>query len=355
MLQHSLRILRYIKRCLTVIAGGVIVIARLLFRKKKKMIYLFGSPGHSNLGDQAQTYCIQHWCCKNLPEYGLFIFRLAISRNIILLFLRKIIGKDDILFCHSGYHLTDLYDEKKVYYKIIELFPDYPITIFPQTIQFIDKGEEERCSRIFEKHSDLTLLCRDEVSYKNAKRMFKYTTLLLYPDVVTMLIGDYSFSNVRNGVLLCKRNDKESFYTHEQIDVLIKRLSDISKVEITDTTIPVSYKHIAKRRKEVLEDIFDEYSKYQVIITDRYHGTIFSLIAGTPVIVLQSTDHKLSSGVDWFPKDLFGDYITAAENLDIAFNLALDRIKRPVNKEIPKYFQEKYYDILFEKLSFGKK
>ncbi|WP_082026255.1 polysaccharide pyruvyl transferase family protein [Prevotella pectinovora] len=43
--------------------------------------------------------------------------------------------------------------------------------------------------------------------------------------------------------------------------------------------------------------ILQQFAKYQVVITDRYHGTIFSQIVNTPVIVISSTDHKLRSGV----------------------------------------------------------
>jgi len=343
-----------LRKLLVLMAEGFILIIKMLFRKKKRMIYLFGSPNHSNLGDQAQTYCIECWCKRYLSEYGLFVFINSLFISISIILLRKIINKEDILFCHSGYHITDLYNEKKTYCKVIELFPDYPITIFPQTIHFINKDEEKKIVGIFNKHPNLTLLCRDAVSYENAKKLFTYAKLLLYPDIVTSLIGNYSFSNTRSGVLLCKRNDKESFYTKGEIQELIERFSNITKIEVTDTTVSISYRYIRKRRKEILESIFNEYSKYKVVITDRYHGTIFSLIAGTPVIVLQSTDHKLSSGVDWFPKELFGNYITVAENLDMAFSLAIDRINHQIDKPLPCYFKEKYYDILLNKLSLGK-
>lgn len=49
-------------------------------------------------------------------------------------------------------------------------------------------------------------------------------------------------------------------------------------------------------------------SHYKVVITDRYHGTIFSLIANTPVIIIKSTDHKVTTGADWF-KGIYDDYV----------------------------------------------
>ncbi|MCL1946736.1 MAG: hypothetical protein FWF51_06240 [Chitinivibrionia bacterium] len=49
---------------------------RIVCLKKSKMIYLFGSSGNSNFGDQSQTYCIQKWCEKYLKNYRMFIFQL---------------------------------------------------------------------------------------------------------------------------------------------------------------------------------------------------------------------------------------------------------------------------------------
>jgi exopolysaccharide biosynthesis predicted pyruvyltransferase EpsI len=330
------------------------IIISLIFREKKKMIYLFGSPYHSNLGDQAQTYCIQYWCKEHFPEYGLFIFSLRVSKNIVLNTLRIIIHKHDILLCHSGYHMTDLYDEKQVYYKIIKMFSDYPITIFPQTVNFFDKIEELKAISICDYHPDLTLLCRDVISYENAKRMFKRTKLLCYPDIVTILIGTYTYSNKREGILFCKRNDRESFYTHDEIIRLRDRLNNITTTEITDTTLPVQCKRIIRNRKKILEEIFNEYSKYKLILTDRYHGMIFSLIAETPVIILKSTDHKITSGVNWFPNDLFGNYVTVAENLEMAFNLVMERINsQPLSRKLPPYFKETYFNTLLNHISIG--
>lgn len=340
------------KQCLLVI-GAIICIIGKNKNKKNKMLYLFGAPAQSNLGDNAQTYCIQCWCNEHLPDYEFFVFRYLFSTTLVLKTLRMFIHKDAILFCHSGYHITDLYNEKRAYCRLIELFPDYPITIFPQTVNFINKAEEKKIAGVFDSHPNLTLLCRDAVSYESAKNIFRRTKLLMYPDIVTTFIGKYFFSSVRNSILICKRNDKESLYNNEEIEGLIERLRKNIKVEITDTWAPIKYGKIVKKLREILEGVFDEYSRYQVVITDRYHGIIFSLIAGTPVIVLGSSDHKLSSGIAWFHKEVFGDYIAFAENLDAAFNMALNKINNPPKGNLPPYFKEKYYDVLLGKLSLG--
>ena len=43
-------------------------------KHNKNRIYIFGSPNQVNLGDQAQTYCIERWLKSNYPNHELFIF-----------------------------------------------------------------------------------------------------------------------------------------------------------------------------------------------------------------------------------------------------------------------------------------
>ena len=89
-------------------------LSRITIFRKSKMIFLFGSPYHPNMGDQAQTYCIQKWYKENFPNYDMYILRLTTSTRSVLRMIRKYIRKDDMLVCHSGYHLTDLYEEQNV-------------------------------------------------------------------------------------------------------------------------------------------------------------------------------------------------------------------------------------------------
>ena len=330
----------------------IIILCKIFSRKGSPTVWLFGSPNHSNLGDQAQTYCIEQWAKANYPNHDVFIFKQFGKREgaLFLASLRKVIGKKDVLLCHSGYHMTELYPLHEIYSAVTKMFPDFPVTIFPQTINFFSQDYAQLVASKFDSHPNCTLLCRDEISYATAQRLFKKTKLLLFPDIVTSLIGTYHYSFRREGVLFCMRNDKEAFYKPEQIVALRKRFSPI-KTEQTDTTIPISAQKIIDSRKQILEETFSNYARYQVIITDRYHGTIFSLIAGTPVVVVGSTDHKLSSGVKWFPKEIFGDYIAFAENLEEAFVLVRNRLENPPPDALPPYFKEKFYNHLLEKIS----
>lgn len=322
------------------------MIYRLFFLKNKNIIYIFGSPRHSNMGDQAQTYCIIRWAKLNYPNYNVLVFTKAIVNDMILRLLRLVIKKSDKIFIHSGYHLTDLYDEKRVYCKVLKLFPDFRILVFPQTVNFVKSVEDEKyVSEVFNNHGNILLCCRDEISYKKAKMLFPDCELLLYPDIVTALIGKMHYKNKRDGILFCMRNDIEAFYEKKQI-LEFFNLFEKETIKMTDTTLDLSYYYIREHREKILKQIFEEYSRYKVVVTDRYHGTIFSLIAGTPVVVLSSKDHKLYSGVRWFPES-YHKYVYYAENLAEAYKIVLNILQdKTLAYCLPSYFEEKYYSKL---------
>lgn len=318
-------------------------------RRNTKVAYVFGAPFHSNMGDQAQSYCTEKWIHQYYPEYSVRIYDtlfLGRKQYHFLEWIRKNIHKDDLIFLHSGYHTTDLYMlEENLQRKVISSFSDRRVVLLPQTINYIDEQEAQKSKSIYNAHNDLIILCRDTTSFSIASTLFKHARLLLFPDIVTIMIGTKQYYNRRSGVLLCLRNDKEAFYSKKEIETLIKQLSLLASVDTTDTTIDAPIQDIMKNRSVYLEKIWEQYSRYQLIITDRYHGTIFSLISNTPVIVISSTDHKLKSGVDWFPES-FKDYVQYVPDLFDVVETAKKMLNKKTDYILPNYFNTNYYSKL---------
>lgn len=328
------------------------------FARTHKCIFVFGSPSHSNLGDNAQTLCIAELLEKEFPNYDVRFFTdgyVASTNYKLIPFLSQICRKDAMVMLHSGYHMTDLYMRQELLNRfVVKSFHDRPILAFPQTIFYQKEEELKKAEEIYNSHPNLIVMCRDEVSYSFARHHFSKCKLLLMPDIVTSMIGKYDFCKKRDGILLCKRNDKESRFSREEIHDFVIRLGKYEKVDVTDTTVSDSWKTINRDLKKYLENVWSEYAKYKVVITDRYHGTIFSLIANTPVIVIPSTDHKLSSGVKWFP-DSFRDYVCFAPTFDDV-ERKVRRICQASNlsHRLPPYFSEKYYEGFFDRIGWGK-
>ena len=314
-----------------------------------KNVFVFGAPYHSNMGDQAQSYCIQKYAEENYPGHKVRIYttgELSDAGYQPLRVLRKAAKKSDIVFLHSGYHTTDLYPlEEHMQREVIRLFSDRKITILPQTVFFSSAEEQAQSSELYNGHGQVTLLCRDEKSLETAKTIFSNCKLILFPDIVTTEIGKHYYDYQRKGILLCVRHDKESILSETDLLKMKEDLSAFDAVEETDTTIRCSLSEIQANRKKILEEIWDSYAHYKLIITDRYHGTIFSLIANTPVIVIPSVDHKLESGVKWFPEE-FRDYVCYVPHTEQLPDVVRGIYSKTYSYRLPPYFQSNYYDKL---------
>lgn len=328
--------------------------AKRLFKKlserpKSKRIYFFCTPTHSNLGDQAQLLCWLRLFEKWYSDYEIIKVPTSFKNFETLRTIHKNLQPDDKLFIHSGYLFFDPHPELPFILDIVRDFYDRQIIILPQTVNIMDEWFQHITSQILNSNHNLTLICRDEVSLHKAENLFPKVSLALMPDVVTSLMGDKDFisekfwNRKREGILFCLRNDLEKFYNNKEIDNLKNRFRGI-KVDTTDTTINAKPWVWEKKRESLIISILDKFAKYQLIITDRYHGTIFSQIVNTPVIVINSADHKLSSGVKWFPKEIFKDNIFYANDLNEAYVLALNILKRDGKIfENPPYLKNKYY------------
>lgn len=321
----------------------------------KKHIFLCGVPVHKNMGDQAQRYCIRLWCQQNYPNYEILeISTWPFYEKDFCKTIKKSVKKDDLIVIQSGYCTTERHYDHKMHRFLVSSFPENKILIMPQTVNFIDEREGYKTGRIYAKHQHLLFLARDKVSYQSAKRFFPNTEIYLYPDIVTTLIGTRSKFTKKNGVLLCVRNDSEKKYTDSEINQLKKKLQKAGLFcEISDTYSELPLNELVAKFDSELEKTLTFFAKHEVVITDRYHGTIFSMISNTPVIVLATNDHKVKTGTEWF-KGIYSDSQYNADSLDEAYALALKIIKEKQPVINRPYFKTEYYDklkVLFEKVS----
>ena len=325
------------------------------FIKTHRCIFVFVSPGHTNLGDNAQTLCIREFLEKYYPDRRVKFFTnsyIAETGLSIIPFVKKVCKPDDLVFLHSGYRMTDVWpDPERMHRCVVEAFNDRPIVSFPQTIYYESDTARKQVELIFNSHPNNTIMCRDSVSYKFAQNMFPKCKLLLVPDIVTSKIGQYHFNECRSGILVCKRKDQESKYAPDVFSRIVTELSSIDAVTVSDTFAKDSWDVMHKDLKGYLENVWREYAKYRLVVTDRYHGTIFALIAETPVLVFPTTDHKVRTGVDWFPES-FAEYVKFVEDVNIIPKEARKMLAVSYRTPLTPYFQERYFnDDLFRKIT----
>jgi len=270
--------------------------------KHGSIIFLFATPTHSNLGDQAialaerkflESFC-GGYCIVDIP-FELYDFFIDNSQNFV--------QENDIFLCMGGGNMGDLYLREEVCRrKLIEGLPDNKIIIFPQTICFSDTkiGQDELKTTIevYSKHKNLTIIAREKRSYNIMKDNFKNNKVLLSPDIVLSLGYEGKIKN-RDGVLLCMRNDSEK-NINKNDTLLINNFinSQFVKVNVTDTISKRRFIPTSRRALEVGKKL-NEFRSSQLVITDRLHGMVFAAITGTPCIVFSNYNYKVLGTYNW--------------------------------------------------------
>lgn len=312
-----------------------------------KRIFYLGITENTNLGDLAQYYCITKWLKNYFSDYeicGYDATTIVDENGMFFKYFSKIFRPDiDLIVFQSGYNTQDLGGNHELMHRLIaDRYPKARIIMMPQTVFFLDKKNKIKASNSYNKCSKMLFLARDKISYQISLEMFPNLYVKCYPDIVTSLIGKYQFNNTRNKILICRRNDGEKFYNEKSIIKLRNNLSKYLPVDLNDTQSSVSSKRTKENLSFYIKSMIESFSHYKVVITDRFHGTIFALCANTPVIILKTTDHKVTTGAEWFT-DIYKNTVYVSSSLEDAEKKALEILEKNIKLNLEPYFEEHYY------------
>lgn len=266
--------------------------------------FIFLAADYGNLGDVAITYAQTKFIEEN-SNYQ--VIEIPISQSLEgLWWVKSIIKENDIVTTVGGGNMGEMYNQIEYIRQLVfRFFPNNKIISFPQTFDFSDSKEGEKAlkiaQKVYGKHKNLTLIAREELSFKMMKQSFPNKNILLTPDIVMSL--DMSQKEIeRHGAVLCLRDDKEKALTQEQENFIVETTKHkYSDVSFYDTHINRNYLTLQERLEE-LNKIWGAFSKAEVVITDRLHGMIFCYITNTPCIVLQNNNHKIKETHKWIER-----------------------------------------------------
>lgn len=321
---------------------------------KEKNIWLLGTPRSTNLGDHAQVLCSLQWFKTNYPDYKVHeynSFELMNHKCLLLNCIVKNIQKDDLIFFQSGYNFTDMYPMQEYMHRVVvKSIPDHRIVFLPQTIKFEQPYETNAFVResreLYAGNEDIFLLCRDEKSLEIAREALKGIQKRAFPDIVTTMIGRTALPQTnRTNVMLCIRHDKEGALSKEETAELSAQMRKLGNVLVMDTTLTLTSPNLIRNnRAKYIDEMLKEIRSCKIVVTDRYHGLVFSMVANTPVVLLKTIDHKITEGIKWFPKDM-AKHIRVADSVGAAVAFAEELSQEP-EYELDDYFQKNYYDNL---------
>lgn len=255
------------------------------------------------MGDQAIAIATIKWIKDNFNEVVIEVRLIDIYKYISS--IKKIINNDDIIFFHGGGNIGDRYlSAENARRFLLKTFPNNKIISFPQTIYFSNskegKIELEKSKSIYNGHKNFTIMTRDQYSLSLANNYFPNCKPFNFPDMVLYLNNKFNRSNQNRGkILVCLRNDIEK-NTNNDFNQFIFDLIKNKNLPFTTQDTFLDRKPDFEERENLLSEILDIFSKHKAVITDRFHGVIFSVITKTPCIVLKSSDHKIAEGVKWF-------------------------------------------------------
>lgn len=302
-------------------------------RNDKQKIIVALAADYGNLGDVAITYAQSKFLKEQFPNSDIIDF--PISRTFMgMKSLKSIIRQHDIITIVGGGNSGDLYDDIEFCRQfIIKMFPKNKIISFPQTIDYSGNlGENKalkKAVKIYNKHSDLTLIAREQKSYEFYKRYFSTSNIFLKPDIV-LTLNLTNTSIQRSGILTCLRNDKEKSTNRDRVDAII---SDLKSYQILQTDTHIDCQHMSIEEREMqLRQIWNKFSSSELVITDRLHGMIFCAITNTPCLAIDNTNRKVSGVYNMWLKELGYIRIINEKDLDDIETHILEMVKC-ANKE----------------------
>jgi exopolysaccharide biosynthesis predicted pyruvyltransferase EpsI len=306
---------------------------------------LLGFPDHPNVGDSAIWIGERLYLANRGVPVTYICSDLTYSENG----LRARVAGGPILISGGG-NLGDLWpDCEEQREAVIRAFPRNRIIQLPQSIWFNHSSNLARARAVFDSHPDLTILVRDQRSLEIARNEFRATSVIC-PDMAFAL-GPLQKPIAPDRDLVCLlRQDIES-RRHSSASV---ELGAVPVDWVTDQpSMRLRLGRVLVEHHRRFPRVFDwSYpllwspylrlwdgmagerlrrgckilSRGKLVVTDRLHGHILSLLLGIPHIVLDNSYGKLSSFYQtWTRVSALAHW---AETPDEAAALAFEMIRK---------------------------
>ena len=159
---------------------------------------------------------------------------------------------------------------------------------------------------IYSSHTDIHIFARESITYRKLEEIFSgqpNVKIGFVPDIVMSAsakkLGVESSSKPA-GILTCLRNDKECGLKAEHYAILDRVIGDTG-LTITKTDTHAGGSGLSKAEcNKLLSNKIQQFAEAQLVITDRLHGMILCMLAGTPCLVLPNSNHKIrQTYLDW--------------------------------------------------------
>lgn len=268
-------------------------------KKDDKKVFVALSANYGNIGDIGITIAQMQMIKDIYPDRKILEIP-AINFYDYVELMKPIVNDDDIITLIGGGNMGNLYPLVEEYRRyIISNFPNNKMLSFPQSIDFNhgDNGAEElqKSVDIYGAHKNLTIFAREQLTYDVMKKNFK-NDVRLVPDIVLYLKNKIELTGKKENISLCFRDDDEKITQNDIIKDLTNLLTknNFENISIASTHLgDIIIKSYEKQ--QIFETLLNKFQKSKLVITDRLHGMIFSVITNTPCIAFDNSNKKISA------------------------------------------------------------
>ena len=276
-----------------------------------KEYVLADCPYHSNIGDQL----IWEGEMIFLGETG----RRCLYKSSRNLFKPIKLRTDATILFHGGGNLGMLYREHiEFLFKLIDLYPDNRIVIFPQTVYYPDEWSLFDDIVKLNKHKDLHFCVRDRKGYLQLKNG-GLRNLYLLPDMAFYIPQERFFVKKPikvAGSLYMKRNDTELASTDYVVEAdFVKDWPTFNNKMFDGIFIAKILNRLACLRFPGMKIIWNRYAdkvyrrdlinmgrdfilRHDPITTTRLHAVILALLCDKKVVAIDNSYGKISEFIN---------------------------------------------------------
>lgn len=315
-----------------------------IHKSNKTAFVCVESPVHNNMGDQALGFARSEYIQKIGINKKQIIDISTPDRMNYCDYIKNSVKDSDVILLRGGGFFGTLWEDGFiVILDFIKMYPNNKIILFPQSVHFDNtiRGKEllELSKKIIGDRKNLYLFARDFSSFELFKKFYSNVKVYVTPDTVFSYKPTFKNNAKNNEILICLRNDKEK----KLDDFQIKKLYNIIQaknltVKKQDTCINYHFKDI-EEREEKLYELWKTFHESQLVITDRLHGMIFSVITETPCIVFDNVDSKISNAYKWIDNLKYVKFLNDIDDLESTINkmLLLKDNYYPIDEMLEKF------------------
>ncbi|WP_057745805.1 polysaccharide pyruvyl transferase family protein [Liquorilactobacillus capillatus] len=263
-------------------------------QNNRPKMFMFGIPSYTNMGDQAVSLAARIFFEKEFSNYQ-YIEIMDYDNNAGIEAVKKIITKQDIVGYVGGGNMGSLYtDIEEDRRAVFSTFTSNLTISFPQSIHFEKTayGEKEKqlSQEAYGKNHNLVLLARDAQSYRRMQKTFENKVVFI-PDMVLYLKPtDFKFK--RTGALFILRHDGEKILDESFIESLRMILKKRYSLDRTDTVLKMPTRITPITRARLFEEQLQKIARQELIISDRFHAMVFSVLTQTPCLLFGNSYGK---------------------------------------------------------------